>query len=213
MNAIRKISLLFISGFILLMLKPIDAQAPIPVIDKKHNKWSKIISEVKKASLIINSKVSLFVQSISKTQEFLVKAHTIVSSTILNIKMINQIIKIQKEIENLVTRSLEEINRPRDVDMDGRDDLFFVNKWKHIQILLAIAGQADNVFELFKNVIEGDKIIMDDKGRLKIIKAAYKDAQKIKIALRIQIRRINKEIYAYRKARREVIAFDKLFSN
>ena len=84
------------------------------------------------------------------------------------------------------------INEPRDHDLDGQDDLYYLNKWKHIQILLAIAGDADSVWELFKNVLEDDTNIMDDKSRLTIIQDAYKDALKIKASIRIQLRRINK---------------------
>ena len=110
------------------------------------------------------------------------------------------------------------INEPRDHDLDGHlsagaeDDLYYLNKWKHIQILLAIAGEADSVWELFKNVLEDDTNIIDDKGRLTIIQDAYKDALNIKASIRIQLRRINKEIFAYQSKRREVLAFEQLFN-
>ena len=126
--------------------------------------------------------------------------------------MVNQTILITQDINDLVQTSIEAINEPRDHDLDGQDDLYYLNKWKHIQILLAIAGEADSVWELFKNVLEDDTNIMDDKGRLTIIQDAYNDALKIKASIRIQLRRINKEIFAYQSKRREVLAFEQLFN-
>ena len=192
---------------------PLLAQAPIPVHDKKHDKWSKVIQHAKTISTIINTRVTVVVRKMQDAQEFISKAHMIVNNTVQNVKMVNHILKIKKEIEDLVNVSINAINEPRDNDLDGIDDLHYLNKWKHIQILLAIAGQADNVFELFKNVVESDRTIMDDKGRLSIIKDAYEDARKIRTSLRIQLRRINQEIYAYQRQRREVLAFEQLFSN
>ena len=172
-----------------------------------------MIQSAKTASLVINTKVNIAISKIKKAQEFISKAHTIVNHTVENVKMVNQIIKINQEVATLVTTSIDAINEPRDYDYDGIDDLHYINKWKHIQILLAIGGQFDNVFELFKNVVESDRTIMDDKGRLKIIEDAYKDARKIRSSIRIQLRRINKEIYKYQRQRREVVLFTELFSN
>ena len=52
---------------------------------------------------------------------------------------------------------------------------------------------------------------MDDRGRLTIIRDAYNDSVRIKTAIKIQIRRINREIYQYRKTRREVQTFEEFF--
>ena len=189
----------------------LSAQAPVPVFDKKHNKWSAILMNVQQASTIINARVVLVVNNIRKAQEFVSKAHTVVNGVVKNVRMVNQLIQIEQDIAQLVQTSIAAINEPRDTDLDGIDDLYYLDKWKHIQILLAIGGQADGVFELFKNVIEDDTHFMDDKGRLTIIKDAYLDARNIKTAIRVQIRRINQEIYRYKIQRREVIAFERLF--
>jgi len=187
--------------------------AQVEVKDKKHNKWSKVIQSAKTASLVISTKVNIAVSKIKKAQEYISKAHTIISQSVENVRMINQIFKIGQEVTTLVNNSIDAINEPRDFDNDGIDDLHYINKWKHIQILLAIGGQFDNVFELFKNVLESDRAIMDDKGRLKIISDAYQDARKIRSSIKIQLRRINKEIYQYKRQRREVQLFSELFSN
>ena len=185
---------------------------PVPVRDGKHNKWSLILQQVQTATIVVNVRTTLVVQKIRDVQEFVSKAHSVVNHTVKNVRMVNQTILITQDINDLVQTSIEAINEPRDHDLDGQDDLYYLNKWKHIQILLAIAGEADSVWELFKNVLEDDTNIMDDKGRLTIIQDAYNDALKIKASIRIQLRRINKEIFAYQSKRREVLAFEQLFN-
>ena len=66
-------------------------------------------------------------------------------------------------------------------------------------------------FDLFKNVIEQDATIMDDKGRLTLIKGAYVDALKIRNAIRVQLRRINREIFKHRMEKKEIETFAKIF--
>ena len=91
------------------------------------------------------------------------------------------------------------------------DDFELLDKWKHIQILLAIASQAENMFDLFKHTVEDDSTIMDDKGRLTIIKDAYTDARRIKQQIKAQLRRINKEVYQFKRLKKEGEVFDELF--
>lgn len=190
----------------------IHLSAQVPVVDKKHNQWSTILMKVQQATTVLNARVVLTVNKIKDAQEFISKAHTLVNGVVKNIRLVNQLIKIEQEIATQIQHSITALNEPQDLDQDGVDDLYYLDKWKHIQILLAIGGQADGVFELFKNVIEDDTHFMDDKGRLIIIKQAYQDALKIKTAIRIQIKRINQDIYRYKIQRREVLAFQKLFN-
>jgi len=183
----------------------------IPVRDKKHNKWSKILEDVQKASLAINQRVVLVTENIKKVQEFLSKASMIVNGVTKNIRLVKALIEQEKQIAQLVTRSIDKLKEPLDEDGDGIDDLDFLDKWKHIRILLGIASEADGVFELFRNVIEDDATIMDDRGRLTIIRDAYEDSFRIKSAIKTQIRRINREIYDYRRARKELEIFETFF--
>ncbi len=202
--------LLFISVW---LLPDLLGQVPIPVRDGKHNKWSKILEDVQKASLVINQRVVVAVESIKDLQEFMSKASMIVSGVVKNIQLVKALIEQEKDIARLVSQSINRLNEPLDEDGDGIDDLDFLDKWKHIQILLGIAAEADGVFELFKNVIEEDAMIMDDRGRLTIIKEAYNDSFKIKSAIKTQIRRINREIYEYRRVRKELEIFDEFFGS
>ena len=140
------------------------------------------------------------------------KAAMIVNGVVKNIQMVQKIIEVEKDIAKLVNQSIEIISSPKDADGDGEDDFEFLDKWKHIQILLAIAAEADSIFDLFKNIIEEDATIMDDKGRLTLIRDAYKDAIRIKATIRAQLRRINKEIYQYRRLKKETKIYEEFFS-
>ena len=191
----------------------IDVSGQVPVRDRKHNDWSKILEDVQKASLVINERVVLAVENIQNLQEFMSKASMIVSGVVKNIQLVKALVEQEKEIAQLVAQSINRLNEPLDEDGDGIDDLDFLDKWKHVQILLGIAAEADGVFELFKNVIEDDSMIMDDRGRLTIIKDAYNDSFKIKSAIKTAIRRVNREIYDYRRARRELEIFEELFGS
>ena len=141
----------------------------VPVKDRKHQEWSKIMEEFQVASQAINTRVTAFVGNIKDVQEFMSKAAILVNGVVKNLQMIRKIIEVEKDIAKLVNQSIGIISSPKDADGDGEDDFEFLDKWKHIQILLAIAAEADSVFDLFKNVIEEDSTIMDDKGRLTLI--------------------------------------------
>ena len=187
------------------------AQAPVPVRDKKHQKWSKVMQDVQVTSQVINTRVTAFVRNIKDIQEFTAKAVTLVNGVIKNLRMVNEIIRIEQDIAELVSTSIDIISAPKDVDGDGVDDFELLDKWKHIQVLLAIASQAENVFDLFKHTVEDDSTIMDDKGRLTIIKDAHKDARRIKQQIKAQLRRINQEVYQFKRLKKEGEVFDELF--
>ena len=184
----------------------------VTVKDKKHRKWSKIMEEVQVTSQVINTRVTAFIDNIKDVQEFMSKASMIVNGVVKNVQMVRKIIEIEKDIAKLVNESINIISSPKDADGDGEDDFEFLDKWKHIQILLAISSEAANVFDLFKNVIEEDATIMDDKGRLTLIRDAYKDATQIKATIRAQLRRINKEIYQYQRLKKEIKIYEEFFS-
>jgi len=207
MNITKKILCL-----VILLFSANLAFSQVAVKDKKHRKWSKIMEEVQVTSQVINTRVTAFVGNIKDVQQFLSKASMIVNGVIKNVQMVKKIIEVEKDISKLVNQSIEIISSPKDADGDGEDDFEFLDKWKHIQILLAISSEATNVFDLFKNVVEEDATIMDDKGRLTLIRDAYKDATRIRATIRAQLRRINKEVYQYRRLKKEIKIYEEFFS-
>ncbi|GEM_PF-730581 len=211
-NITKKISCLVLFSFLANL-----TFSQVPVKDRKHREWSKIMEEVQVASQVINTRVTAFVDNIKKVQEFMSKASMVVNGVVKNMAMVRKIIEIEKEIAQLVNQSIDIINAPKDADGDGEDDFDFLDKWKHVQILLAIASESANVFDLFRNVIEEDSTMgyaftMDDKGRLTLIRDAYKDALGIKAAIRAQLRRINKEVYQYQRLKKEIKIYEEFFS-
>jgi len=183
----------------------------VPVADYFGRWLSKTSSVVQQASQFIKETAAPLVNTFKKTQEFFKKAQTFVSHVVRNLRYIERIIDINKDIKTLFDNAITGLNANPDLDEDGMPDLDFLDKWKHAQILLAISAEATSVFEIFSNVIEQDAFTMDDKGRVKIIKETYEEMLGLKRAMRAQLRRINREIYQYSRLKKEIEIFDALF--
>lgn len=204
-------SLYLISIVLLLFLFELKAQNVTPVRDNKHTAWSAIQRKVEDTNNLFQTRIVLVVNKIQQIQDYAQKAHRLVNGVVKNVQMVNQIIKIEGEILNTVSKAIDLLNQPL-ATQEGSLDLAVIEKWKHIEVLLAIGGQKDNVFELFKNVLEDDVLVMDDKGRLNLIRKTYEDVLKMRIALRVEIRRINKQVLHYTRKRRELLKYKELFS-
>ena len=144
-------------------------------------------------------------ETIKDVQDFFRKASTIVNGAILNIRMIKKIVELEQDIVGLYDRSLSALNEDQEND--------FLDKWRHAQILLALVKESASVFELFETLIEDDAMTINDKGRIMLIEKTYRDMRKIKAAMRLQLRRINKEIYQYRRLDQEIQTFEAFFDN
>ena len=183
----------------------------VPVADYFGRWLSKTSSVVQQASQFIKETAAPLVNTFKKTQEFFQKAQTFVSHVVTNLRYIERIVDIHKDIRTLFDNAIMGLNANPDLDEDGMDDLEYLDKWKHAQILLAISAEATSVFEIFSNIIEQDAFTMDDKGRVQIIKETYQEMLKLKRAMRGQLRRINREIYQYSRLKKEVEVFEALF--
>lgn len=150
-------------------------------------------------------------ERIQDAQTFFLKAKTIVNGALKNMRMLKEIVEIDKEIIELFDRSIEQLNQDIDLNVDGVDDLAFLDKWKHSKILLAFVGEAASVFELVKNVIEKDAFTMDDKGRIVFIEQTYVKMKKIRSAMYAHLRRINKEIFQFKRKQKEFQVYANLF--
>jgi len=89
------------------------AFSQVPVKDKKHRKWSKIMEEVQVTSQVINTRVTAFIGNIKDIQNFLSKASMIVNGVVKNIQMVRKIIEVEKDIAKLVNQSIEIISSPK----------------------------------------------------------------------------------------------------
>lgn len=181
-------------------------QIPVgPVLDSEllvHNTTNNVVQST---YLFLLEREKPLQETIQDVQDFFMKANTIVNGAVRNLRMVKKIVELEKDIIQLYERSIESLNGERDTD--------FLDKWKHAQILLALTKEATSVFEIFEHIIEDDALTISDKGRIVIIEKTYKDMRRIKSAMRLQLRRINKEIYQYRRLQREIETFEAFFSN
>jgi len=198
---------------ICLALTPITfAQIPVgAVIDAPLTADNTIVSLAEGVTNFLLKKERPLQENIKDIQEFFRKAETVVNGALKNMRMVREIVETEKDIIELYTRSINKLNEPIDEDGDGVDDLEFLDKWKQVQILLAFTKEAASVFELFNNLIEDDAFTMNDKGRIIFLEKTCKDMRLIKAAMRAQLRRINKQIYTYRRQRRQLKTYSAFF--
>lgn len=196
-----------------LLFTPLSfAQIPVgAVIDPSLVGSNTIVSLAEGVTNFLLKKERPLQENIKNIQAFFQKAETIVSGAIKNMRMIREIVETEKDIIELYSLSINKLNEPIDEDGDGIDDLEFLDKWKQVQILLAFTKEAASVFELFTNLIENDAFTMNDKGRIIFLEKSYKDILLIKRAMRAQLRRINKQIYTYRRQRRQLMVYSLFF--
>ena len=125
----------------LLLLAPISfAQIPIgAVVDPSLIGSNTIVSLAEGATNFLLKKESPLQENIKDIQDFFSKAETVVNGAIKNMRMVREIVETEKDIIELYTRSINKLNEPIDEDGDGIDDLEFLDKWKQVQILLALS--------------------------------------------------------------------------
>ena len=184
----------------------------VPVADYLGRWLSKTTSIVSEVSQTITAIAEPLINTAQKAQEFLVKAETVVNGVIRNMRAVQDIIELQQAIFKYYEEAIAVINEPRDWDLDGIDDLVWLDKWKHLQILLALSKQATDIFGLFDNILAEGAFTMDDHNRVQFLFETRDDLRKIKTAMRIEVRRINQEIFSFGALQRERRTFEKLFT-
>ena len=183
-----------------------------PVADHLGRWLTKTTVTIQQAANWIHHATAPFIKTFESVQKFFQKAKQVVNGVLRNMRMVEDIVELEKEIRELYGKTVDSINAPMDADGDGQDDFHFLDKWRHIEILLALVKETTNVFEIFTNIIEEGATTMDDKGRIKFIQKVRDDLRKIRSAMRVEIRRINRKIYTFGKVEREVKLYRKLFS-
>ena len=183
-----------------------------PVADYLGRWLTKTTVTIQQAANWIHHTTAPFIKTFEGVQKFFQKAKKVVNGVLKNMRMVEDIVELEKEIRELYGKTVASINAPRDTDGDGVDDFHFLDKWRHVEILLALVKETTGVFEIFSNVIGEGATEMDDKGRIKFIRKVRDDLRKIRSAMRVEIRRINRKIYAFGRLEREVKLYKKLFS-
>jgi len=186
------------------------APAQIPIADYLGRHISKITSVVSEAIQVLNNLAEPLIKTIGNAKEFLDKSETVVNGSVKNMKLIQSIIKTNDNIIELYDKSLNILNDAGE-NPDDPIDYSVLDKAKHLQILLGLSKQTLGGFSIFTNLIEDDAFTMDDKSRIVFLQETDADLKRIKSAMRVEIRRINKQILSIKRLHSETGTFKELF--
>ena len=172
------------------------------VIDPNHNATTRIEALTETAATGLKQFFeSPFIEKISKVQTFFKDASQLVSKIVQNLRMTRQLIETEKEIYELFVRSLDQIDKAED----------FAGKWRYRWILLQLFNESTRIFEVFDIATQKNMGIIDDKGRILLIKNALKQAKTVKASMKATVRRTNRAWYKLKTKQREFETFSKLF--
>ena len=190
---------------IILLIITMDTNAQVTaVVDKKHNGTTAIEIATSSASTVLKT---IFENpawnKISKVQEFLKEAATIVSAIIKNMRMTRELIEIEQEIFQLLGAAYRTMNETE----------YFPDKWVYRKAATELYYEKQKLFEIFDLAEQQNKGIIDDEGRIKLIKEVYLKAKEIRSSMRIIMRRARSQAALYHRAKREIETFGELFKD
>lgn len=172
------------------------------VTDFQHGGTTKIEALTETAATGLKQFFEMpFIEKISKVQTFFKEASQIVSTVVKNLRMTRELVETEKEIYELFVKSLAQIDAAED----------FSGKWRHRWILLQLFNESGRIFEVFDLATQQNMGIIDDKGRIQLIKKALKQAKTVKRAMKAAVRRTNRSWYKLKAKQREFETFGKLF--
>ena len=188
--------------FICFALSLIAISQVTTVVDGEHNATTTIEALTETAATGLKQFFETpFIENISKVQTFFKEASQLVSKIVQNLRMTRQLIETEKEIYELFVRSLDQIDKAED----------FSGKWRYRWILLQLFNESTRIFEVFDIATQENMGIIDDKGRILLIKNALKQAKTVKASMKATVRRTNRAWYKLKTKQREFETFGKLF--
>ena len=140
-------------------------------------------------------------RNISKVEQFFKDASVLISRVLINLKMTKQLIEKEQRIFQLIEATMGRIEHTENLPSKGL----------YLLTLVEIYGQATTIFEIFDIATQERMGIINDEGRINIIKTALEKARTIERSIRVLIRRANKESLTYTRAQRELETFNQLF--
>ena len=174
-----------------------------PVIDPTNNQIGAVQLFVMRASKTIREDILPMKEGISKVQEFFKKTKQTINLVIVNLKIIDDIIDVEKKINKLHDRYQDRINASTDL----------TEKWRYRVLIGQLYWQSRNIFEVFETAMEDGYTVIDDEGRINILQQTKKRARLMLRKMKMAARDVNKEIYSVRRTRRELETFNFLFKN
>lgn len=207
----RSVSIFLLIPLLLLVSNPVFPQQEVPVADHFGRWLSKTASVVQKASEFIKKTARPLVKTFQTAQKFFIRAQTVIRTTVSTLRYIERSFLTYLEIQEIFEKSLVALTQEVDKNNDGIDDLNGLDKWKHLQVLLAILGESEGFLEMLQTVLEPDAYQMDDKGRVIVLREVYRDLRDLKRAINAHLRQINREVYGFRRLESEAEVFSNLF--
>jgi len=192
--------ILFVTGCV---LDPGRGNAQgIPVIDAYNNALGATARFLATASEVIQRDIMPWKERVGKIQDFFRKANEKISVVVKNLAMTRRLIETEADIRNLFV-----VTRARIEESPG-----IVDRWKHIWILTSLWHEALLIFGEFDLVYGEGESVMDDDGRIIIIREALKKALTVRSAMKLVVRRINRETGSTHRQIRERALYKHLFS-
>ena len=200
MHDMMKKSLMLLACY--MFLATIRAQVATPVIDEEHNTTTGVEMAVKAVSTGLKQIVeNPALEKISRVQTFLKNTVQLVSTVVANMKMTRQLIAEEQRIYGLYQRCIGKLN----------DAETFPDKWKYNKVIIELFRESVRVFEIFDLATIQNRGIMDDKGRITLIKTALGEIRQIRRAMYVTLRRANHAIFRYKVKKREIETFTRIF--
>ena len=196
----RKIWLLFLFCFPTDL--PIYGQIATPVIDDEHSGTTAVELSTKTTSALLKSAFTgPFFEKISKVQTFLKEASQLISAVVANLKMTRQLIEEEQRIYELYTYCTGKITSSEDL----------LDKWKYNKVITELFRESVKVFEVFDLATQNNIAVIDDRGRITLIKEALYQIRKIRRGMHATLRRANHAIFKYKRKKKEFEFFKKIF--
>ena len=174
----------------------------IPVIDAYNNALGATARFLATASEVIQRDIMPWKERVGKIQDFFRKANEKIGVVVKNLAMTRRLIETEADIRNLFI-----VTRARIEAAPG-----IVDRWRHIWILTSLWREALMIFEEFDLVYKEGQSVMDDDGRIIIIRDALKKALTVRSAMKLVVRRINRETGSMHRQIRERALYKHLFS-
>ena len=181
---------------------PLRAQVATPVIDDEHNGTTAVELGTKTTSTLLKSAFTVpFFEKISKVQTFLKKASQFISAVVANLKMTRQLVEEEQRIYEFYVYCTGKIATSEDLP----------NRWKYNKVIIELFRESVKVFEIFDLATANDIAVIDDRGRIALIKDALYRVRKIRRGMHATLRRANNAIFKYRRKKKELQFFRRIF--
>jgi len=112
---------------------------------------------------------------------------------VANLKMTRQLVEEEQRIYELYTYCTGKIT----------DSEYLLDKWKYNKVITELFRESVKVFEIFDLATQHNIAVIDDRGRITLIKEALYQIRKIRRGMHATLRRANHAIFKYKRKKKE----------